>query len=85
MFGLDETTKLQGKTFMNFVAPISRQMITERLERRMQGQDVYGPFEEEAIGLRKDGTTFPVQIEAFRIDLHDGPVSCRFDLGEGTG
>jgi PAS domain S-box-containing protein/putative nucleotidyltransferase with HDIG domain len=78
MFGLDETTKLQGKTFMNLVAPISRQMIAERLERRMQGQDVYGPFEEEAIGLRKDGTTFPVQIEAFRIDLFDGPASVTF-------
>jgi PAS domain S-box-containing protein/putative nucleotidyltransferase with HDIG domain len=78
MFGLDETTELQGKTFMNFVAPISRQMITERLERRMQGQDMYGPFEEEVICLRKDGTTFPVQIEAFRIDLHDGPASVTF-------
>jgi len=77
MFGLDETTKLQGKTFMNFVAPISRQMITERPERRMQGQDMSGS-PAEAIGLRKDGTTFPVQIEAFRIDLHDGPASVAF-------
>jgi PAS domain S-box-containing protein/putative nucleotidyltransferase with HDIG domain len=78
MFGLDETTELQSKTFMNLVAPISRQMIAERLERRMQGQDVYGRFEEEVICLRKDGTTFPVQIEAFRIDLHDGPASVTF-------
>ena len=77
MLGLDETTKLQGKTFMNFVAPISRQMITERPERRMQGQDMSGS-PAEAIGLRKDGTTFPVQIEAFRIDLHDGPASVAF-------
>jgi hypothetical protein len=60
-------------------------MIAELPERRIQGQDMSGPLKEEAIGLRKDGTTFPVQIEAFRIDLHDGPVSCRFDLGEGTG
>jgi len=77
MFGLDETTKLQGKTFMNFVAPISRQMITDRPERRIQGQDMSGS-PAEAIGLRKDGTTFPVQIEAFMIDLHDGPASAAF-------
>jgi PAS domain S-box-containing protein/putative nucleotidyltransferase with HDIG domain len=77
MFGLDETTKLQGRTFMNFIAPISRQLITERLELRMQGQDMAGSLA-EAIVLRKDGTTFPVQIDAFSIGLHDGPASVTF-------
>ncbi len=78
MFELDETTKLQDNTFMNFVAPISRQMITEGPERRMQGQDRCGSLGEEAIGQRKDGTMFPVQIMAFRINLLDGPASVVF-------
>jgi PAS domain S-box-containing protein len=78
MFGLNETTKLQGETLVNYVAPIGHQMITEVPELRIQSQNMYGSLEEEAIGQRKDGTIFPVQINAFRINLLDGPANATF-------
>jgi two-component system, sporulation sensor kinase E len=69
MFGLNETSKLHGEALMNYIAPISH---------GTKSPNMYGSNEEEAIGLRKDGTLFPVQINAFRISLLDGPASATF-------
>jgi PAS domain S-box-containing protein/putative nucleotidyltransferase with HDIG domain len=84
MFGLDEATKLQGQTLANYITPIGRQLTAERPERGVQGQDSPGSPEKEAIGQRKDGTTFPVQIETFMIGLIDGSASVAFisDISE---
>ncbi|MGA2109772.1 MAG: PAS domain S-box protein, partial [Syntrophorhabdales bacterium] len=56
LFGYENADELIGKPTTEFVAPESRGLVNERVEKRAKGEAV--PPSYEATGLRKDGTTF---------------------------
>lgn len=76
MTGHDNSTELVGKHFIDTIAPQYRAEITDRNTRRELGEDVLTSY--ETIGLRKDGTEFPVEVQATRIELPDGPATVGF-------
>lgn len=55
MFGYDEASEVVGKTPLGFAAPESHDLVLERVSSG--DEDPY-----EAIGLRKDGTTFDIEV-----------------------
>ncbi|MCA1718874.1 MAG: PAS domain S-box protein, partial [Actinobacteria bacterium] len=55
MFDYDEASEVVGKTPLDFVAPESRDLVRQRVS---SGNEE--PY--EAVGLKKDGTTFDIEI-----------------------
>ncbi|MCX7192156.1 MAG: EAL domain-containing protein [Proteobacteria bacterium] len=82
MFGYDELGEIGGKSLLNLIAPQSRSEIMERFEKRAQGLPVKNIY--ETIGLRRDGTEFPMLVSAKRVDMPEGPRTLSFfiDLTE---
>ncbi|MHC5161924.1 MAG: PAS domain S-box protein [Planctomycetota bacterium] len=66
MFGytLDEAKKTPG---INMIAPQSRELVENMMASRYEG--IY-----EAFGMKKDGTVFPVEIQAKETDLDGQPI-----------
>ena len=73
MFAYASVTELEGTPLIDQIAPQCRSQIEESLRRREQGKEV--PRAYETVGLRKDGSQFPLYIEAARIELPDGPAT----------
>jgi hypothetical protein len=48
----------------------------ERAQRRARGEPVLSDY--EGMGLRKDGTQFPVQISVALVELPDGMAAVAF-------
>jgi PAS domain S-box-containing protein len=82
MFGFQDGEELCGRPVTDQWAPQCREEIVERTRRREQNLPV--PTDYEGIGLRKDGSQFPVHIAVARVQLLDGPASISFltDLTE---
>ena len=82
LFGLQNPEDTVGRPILDQFAPQYHAQIKDILSRRQQG--LPAPTEYEAIGRRKDGSTFPMQVAVSRVDLADGPVSLGFltDLTE---
>ncbi len=76
MFGYDSVDQVRGEPLISQIAPQCRPEVSERVRRRAQGEQVETSY--ETIGLRKDGSQFPVYISAKRIDLNDGPLTFAF-------
>jgi len=76
MHGFTNADELIGEPTLDRVAPQSRAEVLERSRRRAQGL----PFETqyEFIGLRKDGTQFPLVASVGRVNLEDGPANIEF-------
>jgi PAS domain S-box-containing protein len=82
LFGLPNMDAVSGMPISEYYAPQSREYILERLHRTALGLPV--PAEFEAVGLRSDGTQFPMQLAISQVKLPDGPVNIAFvtDIGE---
>ncbi len=76
MFGYDDMTEVIGQPLLNQIAPQCRPEMEDRITRRIKGELVDTSY--ETIGLRKDGTQFPIYISAKRIVLNEGPLTFGF-------
>lgn len=76
MFGIDDPAEIVGTSQLNRIAPSHRPAIVERFEKRACGEEV--PKSLETMGLRKNGTTFPVHIEVMELQLADGAAIVSF-------
>jgi PAS domain S-box-containing protein/putative nucleotidyltransferase with HDIG domain len=76
MFGFRNASELRHKPVVECFAPQCRQDIMERMTRRERGEHVSKMY--ETVGLRKDGSTFPIYIETSVIDLPDGCANVAF-------
>lgn len=82
LFGYDPGTDLTGRPIGEVWAPESRPTVQAIARHRAGGDDAPATF--EGLGLRRDGTTFPVHVSSAALDLPDGPatVSSLTDMTE---
>jgi two-component system, cell cycle sensor histidine kinase and response regulator CckA len=77
MFGVDRSD-VQAKSVTDFVAPDYRQDLAHRIAARVGGAGVHEQF--ETIGLRSDGSEFPLVVGTEDIRLPDGAATIAFLL-----
>ena len=85
MYGFESVDEVKGRSIGEQWAPSCRAEIEERARKRADGLPV--PTEYEAVGQRKDGSTFPVHCSATIVQLADGPCTAGFltDISEREG
>lgn len=76
MFGLRTAREAIGHPIRERCAPLCSDVFEERIHLRARGVAV--PAEYETVGLRGDGTQFPVHIAVAIVELADGPASVAF-------
>jgi len=76
MFGLRSVGEWIGRPVSKFFAPQSRGESRDRTRRRNRGLSVRAEF--ESIGLRADGSQFPIHVAVARAQLADGPTNIAF-------
>ena len=76
IFGLQSAEETFGQAVANYFAPQAREESKERTRRRSQGLPV--PTEFESIGLRRDGSQFPMQVTVAQVQLSDGLANIAF-------
>lgn len=57
-------------------APEFRPLIAQRIRQRARGEPI--PNEYEGVGLRRDGSSFPVHVAVTSVELSDGKASLAF-------
>ncbi|HYA65188.1 MAG TPA: PAS domain S-box protein, partial [Burkholderiaceae bacterium] len=72
MFGYEDAAQLRGRKLLDQVAPQGR----SAAEDRGAADQVEGGY--ETVGLRKDGSEFPVYVSAKRLLFKDGPSTIAF-------
>ena len=82
IFGFDDPSELIGTHICERIAPKCRSEIRELALRCVSGESV--PPEYETIGLRQDGSQFPICLDITMLAFDDGPMSVSFarDLTE---
>jgi len=76
MFGYEKESEIRNKPSIDHIAPEFRQEAEESIRRREMGDAL--PRLRETLGLKKDGTAFPIYIEVARFDLQDGSANVAF-------
>jgi PAS domain S-box-containing protein len=76
MFRFDPGEDVPGRRIGALIAPSHRDEVVERARRRALGLDV--PMEYEVMGLRRDGSEFPMHVAVASVPLADGPASVAF-------
>ncbi len=76
MFGYETVADLKGKSLLEQIAPQCRGEMEDRIRRRAQGEPVESSY--ETVGLRRDGSQFPMHVSAKRLQLQDGPLTFAF-------
>jgi PAS domain S-box-containing protein len=76
IFSFNDSDSLEGRTIFDYVAPQCHAEIEKRNQSREAGEPVPGQY--ESIGLRKDGSQFPIQICANSIPLSEGIATLAF-------
>ncbi len=76
MFGFKSANQMVGRSLAEQWAPEWRSIILERSRQRALGMPI--PSKYEAIGLKADGTSFPVEVSVGRVELADGPATVAF-------
>jgi diguanylate cyclase (GGDEF)-like protein/PAS domain S-box-containing protein len=67
MFGYEDVSEIVGKDLLEFVAPEARKLVLDRIQA-----DGAAPY--EAVGLRKDGTAFPVEASGRTYELQEREI-----------
>jgi diguanylate cyclase (GGDEF)-like protein/PAS domain S-box-containing protein len=82
MFGYRSAAEVLDTPYLDRIAPRARSAVREIIERRREGREA--PSEYETVGLRRDGSEFPVFVSARRIVLEEGPltIACMLDFTE---
>ncbi len=75
MFGISNTI-LTDSHVMNQIAPVCHEEIKQILKIRPTG-DV-APYSFESMGIRTDGSTFPIQVHIKNIELPEGPANITY-------
>ncbi len=73
LFGYDSESSLIGRSILDQIAPDAREHVLKNVAARVAGESASSIY--ETVGLRTDGTQFPFQVNATRLDLPDGPVT----------
>jgi len=76
MFGYDDAAEVRNTPLLERVAPSHRPEMQDRLERRRRGRPAQESY--ETMGLRKDGSEFPMYVWSKSIELAEGPLSVSF-------
>ncbi len=76
MFGYDNAQEFLGTSRLNRVAPDYRWQLNLYINKRKRGEAI--PNQYEFMGLRKDGSTFPVFTEVAGIPYGDETLSVAF-------
>jgi diguanylate cyclase (GGDEF)-like protein/PAS domain S-box-containing protein len=76
MFGFDEAAQLRGQRVIDHIAPQCRDDVDGRIQLRMQGLPTEPTY--ETVGLRTDGSQFPLSITSKRIRVKGGPLTTAF-------
>ncbi len=76
MFGYSDASAVCGRPLLEQIAPQCRADVEQRYRRRVAGDDE--PSEYESVGLRADGTQFPLHVTAKRLTLREGPLTLAF-------
>ena len=76
LFGLQKIEQWVGSSLAEYFAPQCREEIKERIRRRALGLPV--PKEYESVGMRMDGSQFPMQLTVAPIHLADGDANMGF-------
>jgi PAS domain S-box-containing protein len=76
MFGYHDLQEVVGEHIFKFTSPETHTVLGERIELRIQGERP--PPIYEAVGQRKDGSTFPVYVETSLVQWPDGETAISF-------
>lgn len=76
MFGYDDCSQVAGTPQLSRIAPHCRDELSEYMKRRERGEPVPGVYETE--GVKRDGSTFHLYIQAASIELANGPATVSF-------
>ena len=76
MFGFERAEELNNRPTIELFAPQSRDEVMERADRRAEGLPV--PREYESIGLRADGSEFPMLVAVITMQFAEGPALVGF-------
>ena len=76
MYGFQSVDEVIGHSIGEQWSPACRAMVVERARQRSLGLPV--PARYEAVGQRKDGSLFPVEVAIAKVDLSDGEASVGF-------
>jgi diguanylate cyclase (GGDEF)-like protein/PAS domain S-box-containing protein len=76
MFGHTDRGELQGQSLLEVIAPSAQEEVQSRMQRRAQGlptDDIY-----ETMGVRRDGSEFPLLVSAKRVETDRGARTVAF-------
>jgi PAS domain S-box-containing protein len=76
LFGLRDASEAVGRVMAEYFAPQSREESRERSRRR--AADLPVPIEFDSVGVRCDGTEFPMRLAVARVEFSDGPANVAF-------
>ncbi len=76
IYGIENVDDIRDRPITNQVAPEFRQEIAERSRLREDG--LIAPATYETVGLRRDGSRFPVLVAATRVVLKEGLATISF-------
>ena len=78
MFGFDSVEALRGRPITEQIAPQWRAEIEDRVRRRLAGFAVETNY--ETVGLRRDGSQFPMFVSSTRLEFQGEPSIIAFLL-----
>src|SRR5258708_1564295 len=76
IFRFKDLAEIAGRPTYEFFAPRFQEESKERIRRRVLGLPV--PAEFESVGLRPDGTEFPVHVTVSQVQLPEGAANLAF-------
>ncbi len=78
IFGYPSRAELEDRSTLDVVAPESREMVADRMRRRLRGEDV--PRSYDYMALRRDGSRAEVHMEIVQLELSDGPALIAYHM-----